>query len=244
MNYLIVFALLAIVFYFVFRQYHKLQQFGSGEETLDHSEVSGHTTYGSGGNYQPPQPKTKGPYDGRIIDINQRHYQRILLVKGSNLSYLTDMITEFGSLSGNTQFEEHVFRIAQKGDWHVIVFDERSSFFFYHNLVGWLYGYEDNMNVPGYLVGYAIHKFNQQRSYLFYLDPNISAGDTAIGALESGESFFIYFPDSYHENGNMAITTDVQVSMTDNKKRLSEYGFELTDIGHLDYTDHRIKIYD
>ena len=242
MKYLVILIILSLVFYFVFRQYHRLKSFGEGEEAPGTgNEVTG--------GWSPDNVKTesqtfaKGPYNGRIVDINSRHYQRILLVQNTSVDYLLGMLREFGSLSASNTYDDHLVRIAQHGNWHVLVFDEKASFFYYHNLVGWLFGYEDGPNVPKNVTGYSIHKFNQQRSYLFYLDPKTASGDTAVGTLESGESFFIYFPESHHEMGNLAITADVNVSMPENKRYLSDNGMDLTVIGNLVYQEHPVRIH-
>ncbi|NDV83903.1 hypothetical protein [Bacteroides sp. 51] len=190
----------------------------------------------------PLQSEDLSLYSGNLYNIQSCDYTRLILTKNTTDKYLIDMITEFGELSGNEEFETHSFWLAQSEDWYVIKVGESIDFFTYHNLVGWLQGYENTQDIPEYSIGFANHKTNPMFDYIFHLDHKISSGDTEIGAFRNEDSFFIYLPEAYEEQGNLTITNDVHVSFNELLKLISENGLDLSTIDSLNFIEHRVNM--
>ncbi|WP_186755958.1 hypothetical protein [Echinicola salinicaeni] len=181
------------------------------------------------------------PYTGNLLKIQNLDYIRYIFAKHTSENYLLNMIKEYGELSGNEEFKLHNFWLGKIGDWHVIKVDESVDFYTYHNLVGWFTGYEENPDIPEYSIGYSKSKLDSKDDYIFYLDPNIDAGDTEIGAFENGKSFFIYLPNAYEPTGNLTVTNDLQVSLTETVEFLTTNGLDIKSIESLEFTKHQIK---
>jgi len=179
---------------------------------------------------------------GTLKKINSEKYNRFILAKNTTESYITKGIKEYGELSGNEEFKIYNFGIAQHGDWKIIKVEESVSFYVYHNLVGWLTGYEKNTAIPELSIGFSKNKTDSQEDYLFFLDPENEYGDTQIGTFRNGKSFSIYLPEAYEEYGNLTIKNEIQVSMKENTDYISEQGFNISDIDSLKYTEHKIKM--
>ncbi len=175
--------------------------------------------------------------------IKSEDYSRYILTKSTTESYILKGIKEYGELSGNEEYKIYNFGIAAEyGDWKIIKVDSSISFYVYHNLVGWLSGYEENTAIPELSIGFSKNKTDSQEDYLFFLDPENEYGDTQIGTFRNGKSFSIYLPEAYEEYGNLTIKKEIQVSMKENVDYISEQGFNISDIESLKYTEHRIKM--
>jgi len=182
-----------------------------------------------------PIPKT-------IKQIKSEDYIRYILIKSTTESYILRGIKDYGELSGNEEYKIYNFGIAEQRDWKIIKVDQSLSFYIYHNLVGWLSGYEENIAIPKLSIGFSKNKINSQEDYLFYLDPKNEYGDTQIGAFRNGKSFSIYLPEAYEDYGNLTIKKEIQVSMRESMDYISEQGFNTSDIESLTYTTHKIKM--
>nr|WP_321231067.1 hypothetical protein [uncultured Psychroserpens sp.] len=179
---------------------------------------------------------------GTLKKINSEDYNRFILTKSTTESYILKGIKEYGELSGNEEYKIYNFGIAEYGDWKIIKVDQSVSFYVYHNLVGWLSGYEENSAIPELSIGFSKNKIDSQEDYLFYLDPENEYGDTQIGTFKNGKSFSIYLPEAYEEFGNLTIRNEIQVSMKENIDYISEQGFNISDIDSLKFTEHKIKM--
>ena len=179
---------------------------------------------------------------GTLKKIKSVEYSRFILTKSTTESYILKGIKEYGELSGNEEYKIYNFGIAEHGDWKIIKVDQSVSFYIYHNLVGWLSGYEENTAIPELSIGLSKNKTDSQEDYLFYLDPENEYGDTQIGTFRNGKSFSIYLPEAYEEYGNLTIKKEIQVSMKENVDYISEQGFNISDIESLKYTEHKIKM--
>ena len=182
------------------------------------------------------------PYTGTLLKIQNLDFSRYIFSKHTSEDYLLSMVKEYGELSGNEEFKLHNFWLGKIGDWHVIKVGESVNFYTYHNLVGWFTGYEENPDIPEYSIGYSKSKLDSKDDYIFYLDPNIEAGDTEVGAFENGKSFFIYLPDAYEPTGNLTVTNDLQVSLIETVEFLATNGFDIKSIESLEFTEHQIKM--
>jgi hypothetical protein len=182
------------------------------------------------------------PTFGTLKNIKSEDYSRFILTKSTNESYILKGIKEYGELSGNEEYKIYNFGIAEYGDWKIIKVDLSISFYVYHNLVGWLSGYEENTAIPELSIGFSKNKTDSQEDYLFFLDPENEYGDTQIGTFRNGKSFSIYLPEAYEEYGNLTISNEIQVSMKENMDYISEQGLNISDIESLKYTEHKIKM--
>ncbi|NMH88062.1 hypothetical protein [Flavivirga algicola] len=182
------------------------------------------------------------PTLGTLKKIKSEDYNRFILTKSTTESYILKGIKEYGELSGNEEYKIYNFGIAEYGNWKIIIVDKSISFYVYHNLVGWLSGYEENRAIPELSIGFSKNKTDSQEDYLFFLDPENEYGDTQIGTFRNGESFSIYLPESYEKYGNLTIKKEIQVSMKENVDYISEQGFNISDIESLKYTEHKIKM--
>jgi hypothetical protein len=180
----------------------------------------------------------------QIIEIRKEDYQRYILTKKTHSKYLLEMIKEYGELSGNGKYQEHSFWLGINKDWHILKIGNSINFYNYHNLVGWFMGYEDNIAIPELSIGFAKHKSDSQQDYVFYLDPNISAGDTEIGTFRSGNPLYIYLPEAYEEFGNLTITNNHSMTMVETLKFISENGLEISLLDSIDFVEHRIRMYE
>ena len=181
---------------------------------------------------------------GTLKKIKSEDYSRYILTKSTTENYILKGIKEYGELSGNEEFNVYNFEIAEYGNWKIIKVDPSISFYVYHNLVGWLSGYEESTEIPELSIGFSKNKTDSQEDYLFFLDPENEYGDTQIGTFKNGKSFSIYLPEAYEEYGNLTIKKEIQVSMKENVDYLSEKGFDISDIETLKYTVHKIKMYE
>jgi len=188
------------------------------------------------------QLELEKPVLGTLKEINGKEYDRLILTKNTTESYITKAIKEYGELSGNEEYEIYNFGIAQHGDWKIIKVEESLSFYVYHNLVGWLIGYEENPEIPELSIGYAKNKTDPEEDYLFFLDPENQFGDTQIGAFRNGKSFSIYLPEAYEEYGNLTIKNEINVSMKENTEFIAEKGFDTEKVLSLNYAEHKIKM--
>jgi hypothetical protein len=182
------------------------------------------------------------PYSGTLFKVQNEAYNRFIFAKKTSTDYLLEMIKEYGELSGNEEFRMHSFWIAEIGDWHVIKVGNSVNFYTYHNLVGWITGYEENPDIPEYSIGFSKSKPDSKDDYIFYLDPNINAEDVEIGAFKNGKSFFVYLPDAYEPLGNLTVTNDFHVSLSETVEVLFKNGFDITTLESLEYAEHQIKI--
>lgn len=178
-----------------------------------------------------------------LIKIKDSDYERYIFVQNTTEDYLIRMIEEFGELDMSNEFLISSFRIAKSEDWHIIKVDTILDFYHYHNLVGWLNGYEENINTPSLSIGYAKNISDKQNDYIFYLDPNVIEGDTEIGVFRNGNSFSIYLPEAYMENGNIKISNNQKLSINKIINTLSEEKFDISKIDLLEYIKYKIKIY-
>lgn len=178
------------------------------------------------------------------IEIKRNEYNRFILTKNTTERYITKGISEYGELSGNEEYKMHNFGIAQHGDWRIIKIDHSISFYVYHNLVGWLTGYEDSSDIPELTFGFSKSKVDSQNDYLFFLDPHNAYGDTQIGAFRYGKPFAIYLPEAYEEYGNLTIKKGIKVSLNERINYISEQGFNISEIESLNYIEHNIKMYE
>ena len=196
---------------------------------------------GCGGNRQSGNMQSMS-YSGNLYEIQNNEYNRMILAKKTTEEYLIQMISEFGAISGNEEFQIHSFWVGKSGDWHIIKVGETIDFWTYHNLVGWLKGYEVNPNIPEYTFGFACNKIDTTLDYIFYLDPDNEVGDTEIGTFINGKSFFISLPEAYEELGNLTITEDFQLSWNEIVDFISKNGFNISEVDLLDYNEHKIKM--
>ena len=178
------------------------------------------------------------------VEIKRNQYDRFILTKNTTESYLINGINDYGELSGNKEYEIYNFGIAEHGDWKIIKVDQSISFYFFHNLAGWLTGYEDSSDIPELTFGYSLSKKDSSEDYLFFLDPHNANGDTQVGAFRYGKSFAIYLPKAYEEHGNLTIKKGIKVSMNERMNYITEQGFNISEIESLKYIEHKIKLYE
>lgn len=177
------------------------------------------------------------------IKIKPNEYDRFILTKNTTESYITKGISEYGELSGNEEYKMHNFGIAQHGDWRIIKIDHSISFYVYHNLAGWLTGYEDSSEIPELTFGFSKSKVDSLNDYLFFLDPHNAYGDTQVGAFRYGNPFAIYLPEAYEEYGNLTTKKGIKVSLNERINYISAQGFNISEIESLEYLEHKIKMY-
>lgn len=182
--------------------------------------------------------------DDVVKKIHRKAYDRYILTKNTSKSYILNGIREYGSLSGNETYKMYNFEIATYGDWHIIQVEESISFYEYHNLVGWLYGYGENQDIPELSIGFSKSKTDAQEDYLFFLDPENKYGDSEIGAFRNGKTFFVYLPEAYEEYGNLTIKDTINVSLKENEDAIAAKGLIISNITTLEYTQHKIKMND
>jgi len=182
------------------------------------------------------------PTSGILTEINSEEYNRFILTKNTTENYLLEGIKEFGELSGNTEYEIYNYSIAQYGDWKIIKLEESVSFYDYHNIVGWLTGYNENTETPELSIGFAKNKTDSLDDYLFFLDPENEFGDTQIGTFRSEKSFSIYLPDAYEKYGNLTVKNDIIVSMQENIQFISDNGLDIEKVLSLKYAEYKIKM--
>lgn len=179
---------------------------------------------------------------GTLKKMTSEDYSRFILTKSTTEDYILKGIKEYGELSGNEEYKIYNFGIAEYGDWKIIKIDQSISFYVYHNLVGWLSGYDENTAIPELSIGFSNNETDSQEDYLFFLDPENEYGDTQIGTFRNGKSFSIYLPEAYEEYGNLTIKKEIPVSMEENVDYISEQGFDISDIESLKYNEHKIKM--
>jgi hypothetical protein len=178
------------------------------------------------------------------VEIKSNQYNRFILTKNTTKSYLIKGINDYGELSGNKEYEIYNFGVAEYGDWKIIKVDQSISFYIFHNLAGWLTGYEDSSDIPDLTFGFSKSKKDSSEDYLFFLDPHNEYGDTQVGAFRYGKSFAIYLPEAYEEYGNLTIKKGIKVSMNERINYISEQGFNILEIESLKYIEHKIKLYE
>jgi len=178
------------------------------------------------------------------VEIKINQYDRFILTKNTTESYLIKGITDYGELAGNKEYETYNFGVAEHGDWKIIKIDHSISFYVYHNLAGWLTGYEDNSDIPELTFGFSKSKMNSPEDYLFFLDPHNANGDTQVGAFRNGKPFAIYLPEAYEEHGNLTIKKGIKVTLKERMDYISEQGFNISEVESLKYIEHKIKMYE
>ncbi|HLW39820.1 MAG TPA: hypothetical protein VKX31_05475 [Brumimicrobium sp.] len=176
------------------------------------------------------------------VEIKSNQYDRFILIKNTTESYLVKGINDYSELSGNQEYEIYNFGVAEHGDWKIIKIDPSISFYVYHNLAGWLTGYEDSSDIPEIIFGFCKSKMDSLKDFLFFLDPYNANGDTQVGAFRCGKPFAIYLPEAYEEYGNLTIKNGIKVSLNERMNYISEQGFNISEIESLNYIEHKIKM--
>lgn len=177
------------------------------------------------------------------IPVISTDYNRFIFVKNTTEDYIKSMTAEYGELAasdGNDFFAQ--FGILKDGDWYVIKVPDNINFYIYHNLVGWYFGYDDNPNIPDYSIGYAESKKADEKSYLFYLDPDNENGDTHIGVFKDDKNFTIYLPESYEERGNIMASKKVVVRFKDVENFLIDNNFTMPSKKEMKFENFNVKI--
>ena len=210
MKYLIIGVITIVILFILFNRFGKKKEDNLISQNTNSFETKYNTT---------EQAK---PTLGTLKKIKSEDYNRFILTKRTTESYILKGIKEYGELSGNEEFKIYNFEIAEHRDWKIIKVDQSISFYVYHNLVGWLSGYDGNTTIPEFSIGFSKNKIDFQEDYLFYLDPENEYGDTQIGTFRNGNSFSIYLPEAYEEYGNLTIKKEIQVSMKENVDYISE----------------------
>lgn len=174
-----------------------------------------------------------------VKPIDSKTYERFILLKDTNPGYIIRMIEEFGQLSGNEEYVYYDFGIAKEKNWYVVKLGTDVDFYTYHNLIGWLEGYEEVDGSPELSCGFA--KSEVEENYVAFRDSENEYGDTLVGGFENGKSFFIYLPEAYKEKGNLTITENIDVSMKDEIKYFKEEGLDIKRLESLNFEKHSIK---
>lgn len=179
--------------------------------------------------------------EGEIqFDIHPQEYHRYLLAKHTTAEYLLRMIREQGELPGTTETELHRFRMATLGDWFILEVDSTLSFYNYHNLSTWFYGYEEDPDIPELSLGYVTHRTDQQKDFIFYTDPGNPNGDTQIGSFRDNQFFFVRLPDAFLPYGNLTILTDYESNWEEIMAFVQEEELDLGRIESLTWEEYEI----
>ena len=183
-------------------------------------------------------------YSGIKKPINSNEYSRYILAKNTNPIFLKRMIKEYGEISGSENTAEKTFGFTKLNQWYIIKIDSTISFYFYHNLVAWFNGYDDNPSIPEVVIGFSTHYSNPKEDYLFHLDPTNNNGDTQIGAFRNEEDFFAYLPEAYDVTGNIELTEEVEFSFDEIAQLLSKESLSIDRIKELEFKTEIITITD
>lgn len=224
MEYKIIISVLIIIIIFYFR-------FGPGSRLL--KEKTHHYTV---------PPASRRDKNTVHIEIESSYYERFIIFKNVTESYLLKGIEEHGALSGNEDYKIYNFGLATHGDWKIIKVDASLSFYLYHNLAGWLSGYDHRSTNPELTFGFSKSKIDSKEDFLFFLDPYNEYGDTQVGAFRNGKSFVIYLPEAQEILGNLTIKKGIDVSMNERLHYFSQQGFNLSEIESLHYIDHKVRL--
>lgn len=189
-------------------------------------------------------PASREDHKSIHFEIKSNEYDRFILTKNTTENYLIKGINDYGELSGNKEYKIYNFGITEHGDWKVIKLDQSISFYIFHNLAGWLTGYENSSDIPELTFGFSKSKMDSSQDYLFFLDPHNEHEDTQVGAFRNGKSFAIYLPEAYAEHGNLTIKKGIKVSLNERMNYISEQGFNISEIESLNFIEHNIKIYE
>ncbi len=188
-------------------------------------------------------PASKEDSSSIPVKIISKQYNRYILLNNTTDNYIVKGIKEHLELSGdNDAFKDYVFEMAKRGDWFVIKISQSDSFYVYHNLVGWLTGYEETEAIPEHTIGFSVNITDSQKDYLFFLDPHNFNGDTQIGAFRNGEAFAIYLPEAYEEHGNLTIKKGIELSFEEKVNDISNLGLDVSDIESLEFEECKIDL--
>lgn len=189
------------------------------------------------------QNTEKSGYDGKIKSVKTWEYEKYIFAHNTNREYITSMIKEYGTLTGDsTRFDWRDFGFARYDNWTIVKLPEKLQFYYFHNLANWFYGYEKKSQLPDFTLGIAIHKTIVSETYYFYQDPNNLERDTQIGVMNNGKSFFVYLPESYYAFGNLKISPDVNLSKTDLLNFMRENDINIDTLKYIDYELDSVKI--
>jgi len=178
-----------------------------------------------------------------VVEKQASEYKRYIFTKNTSESYLLKMIKEYDELSSDDNSSYLSFELSNSGEWWIIKVGETVDFYTYHNLVGWFHGYEKNIDTPTLSIGFAKNEADPEKDYIFYLDPRVNAGDTAIGSFRNDKSFYIYLPDASEMNELIVTTNQIDITFDDFiKKTITNNGLDISKLDSLNYTEHKIKI--
>ena len=185
------------------------------------------------------------PYSGKLEKVDSKNYDRYILTKTTTDSFIISMLKEYGEIMTveDDKYKTYNFGIANYENWKIIKVDSTLNFYSYHNIVGWLSGYDENPEIPEYSIGFAKNIHNAEKNYIFYRDPNWY-DDTQIGVFYSNKSFYIYLPSAYEEYGNLMITKDFKISVNETIDFAKRQGIDISKIESLKYFEHKIKMCD
>lgn len=183
-------------------------------------------------------------YGGELIPINTAEYSRYLLAENTSKEYVLSSITEYGELSGGTDFTEFDFGIFEYSEWILVKIPDNFGFYQFHNLVGWLLGYDQEAKLPSMTYGIAAHNSDSTKNYFVELDQNTPEGDVVVGAFQNGNSYYVYLPEAYEENGNMKITNQINYDYNAVKNKFSELSLPFDSFDSRSYESHLVKYYE
>lgn len=230
MKYIIISILIVVLIFVLFIQFWK-----KNENTIFRQQTNSFETENN-------QQKLKKSIPETLKKINKKEYHRFIFTNNTTERYIIKGIKQYGKVSGNEEYKIYNFGIAQHGDWKIIMIEEPINFYVYHNLVGWLSGYEESQDIPQLVIGFAKHKTDSQENYLFFLDPKNENGDTQIGAFKNGKAFDIYLPEAYEEYGNLIINKEVKIPIKEYLGFIFKKGFDVDKLLSLNYTVHKIRM--
>lgn len=169
-------------------------------------------------------PKKRGGY----FSVKIQDYKKFICTEDTTIEYLKDKILDYATIAGGKK-KKYKFKLVpiEESKWIIICCPDKMDFYNYHNMMGWIWGLEEDVKIPSHTICVAVHENDERLSYYAVMDKYKYGDARMIGRFQNGESFSIYLPEAYKKDGNARTFSDVLPI-----KRIGEYletcGFDET----------------
>jgi hypothetical protein len=183
-------------------------------------------------------------YGGELFTIESDAYQRFILAENTTYEYMLSATSEYCALASEDNFTEHYFGFTKHKEWVIVLIPKSISFYTYHNLIGWFWGYGQDAPIPTEVYGVALHESDSLLNYYAELDQSSMYGDELIGGFQNGDCHHINTPEAFEEGGNIKLTAEVTCNYTEIKSLFKEMEYDLNRLPSRDYKLEKIELYE
>ena len=164
---------------------------------------------------------------GEKIPVNKSEYINFLIFKNSDTNYVYGKIKSGDKHFGDKDITQYSIGFYKNNPWTILQLDTTFSLLYYHSLIMWVDGLDNDRNIPETILGLSIHKSNKLNNYCFVVDKTYKTDDTEFGLFENGNPFSIYMPNAWEEKGNLYSINPSTIKAKNIQDFLKTYNFDI-----------------